>query len=351
VVLHHYVDKVLMVGGSITARFGGFEMHVRPEVHVNGDYSRRFGDSEIPVDGIVRTAVEAVFAEHVPQMPAGTVRILTSTDNTMGSHIRSSNWYTPRSYADLPELTHRLGNDTACAVAHWPPTPTEQLAAAVEGAVFDAARNATIVGLGTDVKVMVVRDEGHFSVTASVPVLASSVKSRVEYEATVQSVREMLLRRMGAEFPGVSLELLLNSNDQLEDHPFLVGFGSALELRDLGMTGRGNHLSGVISLFRPHSMECAFGKNPAYHTGKIYHHVADEVARDLVGEKSDFLSVLVYGRSSEPIESPAMIVAQGDVGRLNKSELRASFETSIHNFDQLLERMISYDWQSPSLLR
>ena len=60
---------------------------------------------------------------------------------------------------------------------------------------------------------------------------------------------------------------------------YLLVSGSALDHGEEGVVGRGNKTSGIISSFRPYSMEAPSGKNPAYYTGIIYAYLANKLAR------------------------------------------------------------------------
>lgn len=51
--------------------------------------------------------------------------------------------------------------------------------------------------------------------------------------------------------------------------------GSAVESGDEGAVGRGNRSRGVIPFSRNFSMEAACGKNPVYHTGKLFTAIGD----------------------------------------------------------------------------
>ena len=50
---------------------------------------------------------------------------------------------------------------------------------------------------------------------------------------------------------------------------YMLGIGTSAECGEEGLVGRGNSSLGIISTFRPNSMEAPSGKNPRYHTGRV----------------------------------------------------------------------------------
>ena len=57
-----------------------------------------------------------------------------------------------------------------------------------------------------------------------------------------------------------------------------------MENGDDGSVGRGNRVSGLITPYRPMSMEAAAGKNPVTHVGKLYNVLSNMIAQDIVKE-------------------------------------------------------------------
>jgi S-adenosylmethionine synthetase len=63
---------------------------------------------------------------------------------------------------------------------------------------------------------------------------------------------------------------------------YLTVTGTSAEAGDDGEAGRGNRVNGLISPYRPMTMESVAGKNPVTHVGKLYNVLAGLVAQDVV---------------------------------------------------------------------
>lgn len=75
----------------------------------------------------------------------------------------------------------------------------------------------------------------------------------------------------------------LNAADDIEKGEFfLTVTGTSAEAGDDGQVGRGNRVSGLITPYRPTTMEAAAGKNPVTHVGKLYNLAATRIANRLV---------------------------------------------------------------------
>jgi S-adenosylmethionine synthetase len=78
-------------------------------------------------------------------------------------------------------------------------------------------------------------------------------------------------------------EVIVNAADDIERRSiYLTVSGTSAEAGDDGEAGRGNRVNGLITPFRPMTMESVAGKNPANHTGKIYNIAASLIAERVV---------------------------------------------------------------------
>jgi len=63
---------------------------------------------------------------------------------------------------------------------------------------------------------------------------------------------------------------------------YLTVTGTSAESGDDGQAGRSNRVGGLITQWRPMTLEAAAGKNVFSHVGKSYSSVAHQIARELV---------------------------------------------------------------------
>jgi len=95
----------------------------------------------------------------------------------------------------------------------------------------------------------------------------------------------MFATRIASETAGRTVDVVVNQADQ-DDSVYLTLSGTSAEAGDDGQVGRGNRFGGLITPYRPMSLEAAAGKNPASHVGKTYHAIGSDIAERLIDETS-----------------------------------------------------------------
>jgi S-adenosylmethionine synthetase len=72
--------------------------------------------------------------------------------------------------------------------------------------------------------------------------------------------------------------------------------------------GRGNRVNGLITPYRPMSLEAAAGKNPVSHTGKLYNLLAERIAGRIAGglEGVDEAYCYLLSRIGSPVSEPQL---------------------------------------------
>lgn len=129
---------------------------------------------------------------------------------------------------------------------------------------------------------MGVRTENKIEITACVPLIAKFVKSESDYFKKLNEIEKIILNISNANFPNSEIKIFLNTRDNPETNDFyLTAIGSAIESGDEGAVGRGNRSNGTISFTRNMSLEAACGKNPIYHTGKLYSAIGNEISKEI----------------------------------------------------------------------
>ena len=80
----------------------------------------------------------------------------------------------------------------------------------------------------------------------------------------------------------LEVAITINAADNYEkDICYLTVTGTSAECGDDGQVGRGNRANGLITPYRPMTLEATAGKNPITHTGKLYNLVANEISREI----------------------------------------------------------------------
>lgn len=89
---------------------------------------------------------------------------------------------------------------------------------------------------------------------------------------------------------------------------YLTVTGTSAESGDDGEAGRGNRVGGLITPYRPMTMESVAGKNPVSHVGKIYNVLARKIAEDVARETDGCtVDVFLISRIGQPVSSPQLV--------------------------------------------
>ena len=327
-ILHHNVDKVLIIAGQSAPQFGGGEILKPPSVVVGGRASRLQSKhlSEI---------IEDAAASHLHK----TVKNLKQFQ------------VEPRLEQGAPELASLIGrgaNDTSIGVGYAPLSQNEQLILDLE----DVVRQ--VRGAGEDIKLMAVRRGSHLTLVVAVAMVSRFIGSREEYEEAKLRVREAVERKArsqlergpgevagGAERMG---EVYVNCADAGENI-YLTVTGCSLEMGDDGATGRGNRGNGLITPMRPMTMEAIAGKNPVSHVGKIYNVMAQKVAADIaemegVAEAYVTLVSKIGSPISQPLLRGVQICGKMELTAAVEARVNSILDWHLENADDLMEQFV-----------
>jgi S-adenosylmethionine synthetase len=90
---------------------------------------------------------------------------------------------------------------------------------------------------------------------------------------------------------------------------YLTVTGTSAEAGDDGEAGRGNRINGLITPFRPMTMESVAGKNAVTHVGKLYNIAASLVAQRLVDEvpNVDEAQCIFASQIGSPLDQPQAV--------------------------------------------
>jgi S-adenosylmethionine synthetase len=305
-VLHFNADKGMLVAGQVSCRFGGGSV-LAPMRLVMGDRATfEWKNKRIPVREIAEQTAYRWFNRHLP-------RIKPLKDLECQFELKPASEEL-RSVAERPR--EAVANDTSATVGYAPLTPTERLVFQIERFLNSRSFKREFPDTGEDVKVLAVRRGRDLAVTVAMPFLAPLIRSEAAYFKRKDRVERMLadfLKRKTE--PTISPQVCLNVLDQRgagEAGAYLTLLGTSAEAGDSGEVGRGNRVSGIISLRRPASAEAAAGKNPVAHVGKIYNVLAQVLAEDIHKKVRGLQDVTVWITSQigKPVSSPQAVVVE-----------------------------------------
>jgi len=302
VILHHNVDKVLLAAGSARPAFGGGEGTHPIELYLGGRATAELRGERIAVADITVAAARDWLARYLPHLDA-------ERDVRIVPLVRPSS-------VDLGRLFERgaggrvpLANDTSVGTGFAPLTPLERAVLAVERTLNAADTKHSRPEIGPDIKVMGVRRGTRLRLTLSCAFVGRHVVDLADYldkKSGVAALAEAAAR----EASGLEAEVAVNAaDDPSRGEIYLTVTGTSAEAGDDGEVGRGNRANGLITPYRPMTMEAAAGKNPLSHVGKLYAVLAGRIASDVAallgdGGGADCLMVSQIGR---PIDDPLLV--------------------------------------------
>ena len=284
-ILHHNVDKALIVGGESDTKFGNCRITRPVEVILSGRASRGGAGTVIPVDEIAVEAARAYLKENTRFLDVDseviyTPKVLSGSKDLGMLYGRS---------ADIP-----LANDTSFGIGFAPFSETEKITLEIERVLNGAEFKKSFPAVGEDIKVMSVRDGSKLSVTIAAAMVGNLLESKDDYAAAKEKVSEAALS-VAKSITSLDVDVSVNAGDGEKDDGFYITkSGLSCENGDDGEVGRGNRVNGLITPFRHMTLEAASGKNPVNHVGKIYSVAANEIAKDIVGIYPQIVECNVY---------------------------------------------------------
>jgi S-adenosylmethionine synthetase len=296
-ILHHNVDKALLWGGVARPAFGGGEVLEPIELYLAGRATAAVKDVLVPLDELATQAARAWLRSHLRYLD-------------VDRHIRIHTLIRPTS-ADLSNLFRRrvgtpLANDTSFGVGFAPLDLLERTVLSVERELNLPATKTAHPQIGEDIKVMGVRTADAIHLTVACALVGRHVASLDEYQEKKAAIGR--LATAAAHAAGAAeVEVEVNPADGAsEDSVFLTVTGTSAEAGDDGQVGRGNRVNGLITPYRPMSLEAAAGKNPVTHIGKLYNIVASRIAESVVDRVPGTIEAqcCLLGRIGYPIDEP-----------------------------------------------
>jgi S-adenosylmethionine synthetase len=325
VILHHNVDKIMLVGGSCNVDFGIAELTSPIRVVLNGRMSRCFGSVDIDIRDIQTRVAMDYISGILSRLDAD--RDLT-THVLVSSSSRIPYWFSPRNKDDVPDYSNPHVNDTATVTSFWPLSNVETVVLHGEKFFYNDELKPRFDFVGHDIKITGIRRDRELQLVACVPFFAEKVADETDYKEKKALVQESLLDHLRDRFSDTGLRITLSINTQdlnvregnAKGH-YLTVTGSALDYGEEGVVGRGNRCRGLISGYRPSMVEASYGKNPVYHVGKVYSHAANVMSSEITAQTGFDVSIMITCRNGDPLYAPYNIIVSTS-GRVDEGTIR-----------------------------
>ncbi|MDI6846335.1 MAG: methionine adenosyltransferase [Candidatus Saccharicenans sp.] len=292
---HHNVDKAVLVGGSSSADFGGGRVIEPAELYIVGRATRSYRGKNLFEEKELEERIRSWMMGQLPHLKEDhfKVKLLIRSGSVDLMSIFADNDVAPRS------------NDTSLAVGYAPLSQLEKLVLETEKFLNSPEGKKLFPALGEDIKVMGVRKGEAIKLTIAAAFVSSEVKDRETYEQLKREVVSYLLNGFVQKFTFRPVEIVINNADTAET-AYLTVTGTSAEAGDDGQVGRGNRANGLITPYRPMSLEAVAGKNPVSHVGKIYSIMSQLIADRIKEELPEASQIYVYmvSQINEPITDP-----------------------------------------------
>jgi len=305
-ILHHNVDKSLLVAGEAEPKFNGGTVK-QPMLFVFGDRATsEFNDLKINVGEIAISVAKEWFRKNI--------RFINPE-----KHVKYQVELKPGS-AGLVDIFKRKGkllgaNDTSAAVGYAPMTRTEKIVLETEQFLNSKEFKQQFPESGEDIKVMGSRINNKLNLTISMAFVDRFISSEEDYFSKKAKILEEINRFVEARTNFESVGIQLNTLDVRGrglGGLYLTVLGTSADSGDSGQVGRGNRVNGLISLNRPFCSEAAAGKNPVSHVGKIYNVLTYKIAQHVYEDVPEVEDVYIWllSKIGSPIDEPAVAAAQ-----------------------------------------
>jgi Archaeal S-adenosylmethionine synthetase len=341
-VLHHNTDETQIAAGSARPKFGGGAIIDPAYILLVGRTTTEVGDKALPCKPVALDAARKYLKKTFPNLNVDS-EIILDAKLGMGSDDLTG----------VYKASGHLANDTSFGVGYAPFSITDSLVLKTEEFINGKLKRK-LPESGQDVKVMASRIGNKVTMTVACAMVDKYIDNETGYKSAVQQLYnetyDNALKIIGSR--KVDLKLDVNTGDDYKRKVFyLTCTGLSQEMGDDGSVGRGNRCNGLITPYRPMSMEATSGKNPITHIGKIYNVmsklIADDIAKKVTDEAEIHVRILsqIGKPVSEPLNASVDIVSVGvsEDKRFAKWKSEAEVITAewLDNIDKVTELIVN----------
>ena len=294
-VLHHNTDECQIVGGQATPAFGGGAITESIYILLVGRATDKVNGSTIPVKDIAEDAARNYLKNTFRELNTEKDVVIATKIGPGSVDLRG-----------VYETQKLLANDTSFGVGFAPFTEAERITFETE-TYINGELKKQIPESGMDVKVMTSRRGDKIVVTCAVAMVGRHIHDRDHYVSIKEDMREKILD-FATNITSREVAVHINTADDYESGIYYnTVTGLSMENGDDGSVGRGNRVNGLITPFRPMSLEAAAGKNPVTHVGKIYNLLSNQVASkiyEIAGGDVIEANVRILSQIGKPVSEP-----------------------------------------------
>ncbi len=294
-ILHHNTDQVEVVGGQSQPEFNGGTILEPVYILLSGRATTTVNGKRIPYRSIAIKAASDYLKNRFDTINIESDVMIDCRIGHGSVDLRS-----------LYDTTKLLSNDTSFGVGFAPFSETEKAVFRAENYINSDLKKI-VPALGYDVKVMGFRKKNTINLTIAAAMIGKNLKDGEDYVDKKEKARELIEKHVQKDSKR-EIKVFVNTADNPKEKLYyLTVTGLSMENGDDGSVGRGNRVTGLITPYRPMSMEAAAGKNPVTHVGKLYNIAAMKIAEQCIKESSGEvpeIHVRIVSQIGRPIDDP-----------------------------------------------
>ncbi|MFO7619525.1 MAG: methionine adenosyltransferase [Thermoplasmata archaeon] len=336
-ILHHNTDECQIVGGQSAPKFGAGVVLEPAQIILVGRATTEVDGERLPYRAVAIKAARDYLKKHCSHLDV-------DTDVTMECRIGQGSVDLRGVY----ETGMLLSNDTSFGVGFGPLSETEKIVLETEQFINGRLKKS-MPEVGEDVKVMACRMKDKIRLTIAAAMVSSEIPDKDHYKNVIKELGDISQdRAMNFTDRDVSVDVN-TADDYKKGIYYLTVTGLSMENGDDGSVGRGNRANGLITPYRPMSMEATAGKNPVTHVGKMYNILSNKIANDIYSEmKGNVLEVHVrlLSQIGAPIDKPQtasvqVILADGVKMDKVKKDITSIVDNSLENISDITNLIVN----------
>ena len=336
-ILHHNTDQAEIVGGQAEPKFGGGQVLEPIYILLSGRATTRVNGERVPYRTIAKKAAVEFLRKNYRNLDIDEDVIIDCMIGQGSIDLRG-----------LYDTQKFLANDTSFGVGYAPMSDLEKIVYITERYINGELKDK-LPELGEDVKVMGFRDGNRIDITVAVAFVGKHTPDKEHYMSVKEELHSLLMDE-ALKITNKDVRFFINTGDiPQEDVYYLTVTGLSMENGDDGSVGRGNRVNGLITPYRPMSMEASAGKNPVTHVGKLYNILAFKIAEDVVKESGGDIKeahVRIVSQIGKPVDQPQVasiqvIPAEGVSIEKYRNEFEGIADEWLSNINKITEMLLN----------
>ncbi len=332
-ILHHHTNERQIVGGQSAPKFGAGVVLEPAQIILVGRATTEVDGERLPYRSVAIKAARDYLKKHCAHLDV-------DTDVTMECRIGQGSVDLRGVY----ETGHLLSNDTSFGVGFGPYSETEKIVLETEQFINGRLKKS-MPEVGEDVKVMASRIKDKIRLTVAAAMVSSEIPDKDHYKNVIKELGDIAQER-AMNFTDRDVSVDVNTADDYKNGIYyLTVTGLSMENGDDGSVGRGNRANGLITPYRPMSMEATAGKNPVTHVGKMYNILSFKIANDIYKEmKGNVIEshVRILSQIGAPIDKPLtasvqVVLADGVKMDKVKKDITGIVDNNLENISKVTD--------------